>query len=168
MTSDSLLSLAINFPPVELRPSRKEESRSIYNNQPFYYFILFPLLFYSLPLSYFILLFYVLRFFLPFSLFLLPHSENNWCFLFCSVSHYFLVSLRVSRLGGFTQNMENNYIFSLSLLIFFWVPHKMKTYNIKKKASRKVNITRGLCSIFLSGTCLLVLVPVIHKLKELQ
>lgn len=69
MTSDSLLSLAINFPPVELRPSRKEESRSIYNNQPFYYFILFLLLFYSLPLSYFILLFYVLRFFLPFSLF---------------------------------------------------------------------------------------------------
>lgn len=118
MTSDSLLSLAINFPPVELRPSRKEESRSIHNNSPFYYFIQL-LLFYSLLLSDFILLFYVLCFFLPFALFLLPHSENNWYFLFRFVSYYFLVSLRVSSLGGFTQNMETNYFFSLSLLLFF-------------------------------------------------
>lgn len=68
MTSDSLFSLAINFPPVELRPSRKEESRSIYNIQPFIMILSLHLFYFSLPLFLFYLLFYVLFSFLSFLL----------------------------------------------------------------------------------------------------
>ena len=62
MISDSLLSPAINFPPVQLRASRKEESRSI---QPSYFipFIIFsPYYYYFILLSFLpVLCFHAIR-----------------------------------------------------------------------------------------------------------